>query len=285
MLHSFKVDRLTFIEAEGRAHLMRLMWEQRPNSHQMFNFPNLYFYDFMFFVSERSDYFGFPTWSDTSTSVSDLRRGLRDWIEQDPGGAVWERMTQNSRQGHLIQRDWWGMWLIALQGAGWLLCSRFPDWLPHSHGHNRQRQGARRSSGVLFEEAAGGLSSHAGAIDFDVESAARGETQRCNPLVRWRHRDGAEKRSSDMVEFIEGTRRISRCMFRQEEMHLREFPDIHRLQTLVMRDEFVQCVKNVKTDVWCRCSKGLVWWNLRQVNRGGGRLNIEIASFVFVNPV
>lgn len=154
MLHNFNVGRLAVIKAEGRAHLMRLMWEQRPNSHQMFNFPNCFFFTTVF-VSERLDYFGFTPWSDTSMSVSNWRWALRDWMEQDPGWAVWERMTQNSRQGHLIQQDWWGMRLIALQGAGWLLCSRFPDWLPHSHGHNRQRQGARRSSGVLFEETAG----------------------------------------------------------------------------------------------------------------------------------
>lgn len=35
-------------------------------------------------------------------------------------------------------------------------------------------------------------------------------------------------------------------MFQQDGPHPREFPDIHRLQTLVMRDESVQRVKMSK---------------------------------------
>lgn len=88
----------------------------------MFHFPNslsLFFLSQSLWIILDSRIIS-HTHTRTSTSVSsDLRQGSYstgwNWIRV---GAVWERMTQNSRQGHLIWLDWRGMWPIALEGAG-----------------------------------------------------------------------------------------------------------------------------------------------------------------------
>lgn len=114
--------------------------------------------------------------------------------------------------------------------------------------HNRQRQGVLRSSSILLSGNRWQQALH--ACDFTkalimmadkIKSQSAGEQGLTYFLFNIRKDNIFIVIGHWLPIWSEQWRNC--CMLQQVVLHSREFPDVHRLQTLVTRGESVKCVK------------------------------------------